>query len=187
MTRNLIFLTLIFAAPNWGHSASDLNHQKVDDRRPTWTSYRSGAYQQETLVFYGVGKAKDIPNKALLRLTAYNRARTNLAHVVEIFVAKIMNAYMTALEQKKSGVSMEEQHVGPMLRSMLDAADLKNIQPDRFWIDPADNTGHALTSLKLEDYLKRLATEKEFTPEFHSFVLNHAEQIFLEMTRNKRN
>jgi hypothetical protein len=182
-TRNLIFLALILAAPNWGHSASKLKHQKVDDQRPTWTSYRSGTYQQETLVFYGVGKAKDIPNKALLRLTAYNRARTNLVHVVEIFVAKIMKAYMTALEQKKPGVSMEEQLVGPMLRSMLDTAGLKNIQPDRFWIDPADKTGYALASLKLEDYLKRFAAKKEFTPEFHSYVLNHAEQIFLEMTK----
>ena len=100
---------------------------------------------------------------------------------MEIFVGKIVNAYMTALEQKKSGVSI--QPVGPMLKSLLDVADLKNIQPDRFWIDPANNTGYALVSLKLEDYLKRFAVEKEFTPEFHSFVLNHAKQIFLEMTK----
>jgi hypothetical protein len=175
--RNLIFIAIIFAAPNWGHSASELKHQNLDNPRPTWTSYRSGA----NLVFYGVGKAKNIPNKALMRLTTYNRARTNLARVMEIFVGKIINAYMTELEQKKSGVSMEKFHVGPVIRSMLDAADLKNIQPDRFWIDPANNTGHALINLKLEDYLK--GVEKEFTPEFYSFVLNHAEQIFLEMTK----
>jgi len=175
--RNLIFLAIIFAAPNGCHSASELKDQNLDNPRPTWTSYCSGA----TLAFYGVGKAKDIPNKAMMKMTTYNRARTNLAHVMEIFVGKIVNAYMTALEQKKSGVSI--QPVGPMLKSLLDVSDLKNIQPDRFWIDPANNTGYALVSLKLEDYLKRFAVEKKFTPEFLSFVLNHAEQIFLEMTK----
>jgi hypothetical protein len=175
--RNLIFLAIIFAAPNGCHSASELKDQNLDNPRPTWTSYCSGA----TLTFYGVGKAKDIPNKSLMHITTYNRARANLAHVMESFVGKIINAYMTTVEQKKSGVSI--QHVGPVLRSMLDVADLKNIQPDRFWIDPANNTGYALVSLKLEDYLKRFALEKEFTPEFHSFVLNHAKQIFLEMTK----
>lgn len=175
--RNLIFLAIIFAATNCGHSASELKHQNLDNPRPTWTSYCSGA----TLVFYGVGKAKDISNKALMRMTTYHRARTNLAHVMESFVGMTVNAYMTELKQNKSDVSMEELLLGYRLKSMLDAADLKNIQPDRFWIDPENNTGHALINLRLEDYLKR--AEKKFTPEFYSFILNHAEQIFLEMTK----
>ena len=175
--RNLIFLAIIFAATNCGHSASELKHQNLDNPRPSWTSYCSGA----TLVFYGVGKAKDISNKALMQGITYNRARTNLADVMGIFVAMTVNAYITELKQNKSAVSMEMLPIGSMLKSMMAVADLKNIQPDRFWIDPENNTGHALINLRLEDYLKR--AEKKFTPEFYSFILNHAEQIFLEMTK----
>ena len=175
--RNLIFLAIIFAAPNGCHSASELKHQNLDNPRPAWTSYCSGA----TLVFYGVGKAKDISNKALMHMTAYNRAHRNLAHVMESFVGRIFNAYMTEVEQKKSPAF--QYSMPDVLRRLMDFADLKNIQPDRFWIDPANNTGYALVSLKLEDYLKRFAVEKKFNPEFLSFVLNHAEQIFLEMTK----
>lgn len=180
-TQQLIFIIILFALFNCSHPVTDQKLQKLDDGRPTWTSYRSGAYKQETLVFYGVGTAKDIPNKVLLRITSSNRAEANLVHVLEIFIGKIRNAYMTALEQKKNGASVKWQHVGPIFRNMLNVVDRKKIQQELFWIDPSDGTGYALASFKLEDFLKRFATKQEFSSEFQTFVIKHAEQIFLEM------
>jgi hypothetical protein len=184
MKANIILVILLvgLVLSNSSPSTAERKPPLTDEQRPFWISYSSGAYQAETLLFYGVGTAKEITNKALLKQAAYNRARSNLYQVIQTFVAMLMNSYVKEMEQKKRDFSMEEQHIGLLLKSMINVADLKNIRQGSYWIDQANNTGYALVSFTLEEYVKRLAAAKELSPELRSFVLDHAKQIFLELT-----
>ena len=76
---------------------------------PAWTYKGSGAFDDEKKgkVFYGVGIASGIKNKALLFNTADNRARAEVAKVLETYVASLAKDYMASTTAGDMSASSE--------------------------------------------------------------------------------
>ncbi len=100
--------------------------QAVEAGLPAWTSRGSVAVETDgKRVFYGVGAASGIKNPALLRQTADNRARNELAKVFETFSASLMkdyansdgeqsveNAVKTFTSMSLEGVQVVDRYIG---------------------------------------------------------------------------
>lgn len=79
----------------------------------------SGAFDDAETgkVFYGVGIASGINNKALARSAADDRARAEIAKTLEIYVAVLAKDYMASTTAGDMSVSTEEQHVEQALKT----------------------------------------------------------------------
>jgi len=78
----------------------------------------SGAFDVDKgKVFYGVGIASGIRNQALLRSTADNGARAEVAKILETYVAVLAKDYMASTTAGDMKASSEEQHVEMALKT----------------------------------------------------------------------
>ena len=79
---------------------------------PGWVSRGSASVTSgKRRVFYGVGAAGGIRNPALLRSTADNRARAELAKVFEVFSASLMKDYMDSSGTQNVQQAVKKHHV----------------------------------------------------------------------------
>ena len=123
---------------------------------PEWVMKGSGAFDVEKgKVFYGVGVASGIKNKALLRQTADNRARAEIAKTLETYVASLTKDYMASTTAGDMSKSSEEQHVETALKTFTQTTLRGTAIVDR-WVDPADGSMYALCELDLVSYTEAL-------------------------------
>jgi hypothetical protein len=124
------------------------------DGKPGWIMRGNVAMTLEDgrRVFYGVGAASGIKNIALLRSTADNRGRNELAKVFEVFSASLMKDYM-----RSSTGGGDEQVVENAVKTAV-SASLKGTEVvDRY--AEADGTLYALAALDLKVLKEVLAAE----------------------------
>ncbi len=148
---------------------------------PQWVMKGSGAFDIEKgKVFYGVGAASGIKNKALLRQTADNRARAEIAKTMEIYVASLSKDYMASTTAGDLSESSEEQHVETALKSFTKATLHGATIVDR-WMDPADGTMYALCELDMFSFKEALDKHKELDKKVRDYVRDNAERMHGEL------
>ncbi|MEK7703647.1 MAG: LPP20 family lipoprotein, partial [Myxococcota bacterium] len=107
---------------------------------PAWAERGSAAVQgPQGRVFYGVGTASGIKNPALLRTTADNRGRAEIAKLFEVFSASLMKDYMDS-----TGDQQVEQAIKTMSSMSLEGVEVI----DRYI--GGDGTLYALAALRFE-------------------------------------
>jgi hypothetical protein len=154
---------------------------------PDWVLKGSGAFDDEgSKVFYGVGAASGIKNKALLRQTSDDRARAEIAKTIEIYVANLTKDYMASTTAGDMSKSSEEQHVETALKTFTKATLHGAIIVDR-WQDPADMTLYSLCKLDLLAFKETLNDYRELDEEVRDFVRDNAERLHDEMEEMERN
>lgn len=92
---------------------------------PSWYQLQSGLYETaEGKVFYGIGQAGGVQSLTLLRATADNHARKELARVLENYVSELAHAAASTSVQSWEALSGEErqQILGMLVRSCLQKA-----------------------------------------------------------------
>jgi hypothetical protein len=154
---------------------------------PEWVMKGSGAFDVDgTKVFYGVGAASGIKNKALLRQTADNRARAEIARTMEVYVASLTKDYMASTTAGDMSQSSEEQHVETALKTFTKAT-LHGAQIVDRWMDPADGSMYSLCELDLLAFKEALDNYKELDAKVRDFVRDNAERMHdeLEEMENK--
>ncbi len=118
---------------------------------PAWVSRGSAAFNNSgARAFYGVGSASGIKNPALLRSTADNRARAELAKVFEVFSASLMKDYASS-----SGEQGVEQAVKTFTGMTLEGVEIR----DRYIA--GDGTIYALAVLDLESVVPAVKKAKQ--------------------------
>jgi hypothetical protein len=148
---------------------------------PEWVYKGSGAFDVEKgKVFYGVGIASGINNKALLVSTAQNRARAEIAKVMETYVAVLAKDYMASTTAGDMSSSSEEQHVEQALKTfskttLHGAAIVDN------WQDPSDGTFYSLAELDLFAFKDAIDDYKELDSKVRDFVRDNAEKMHGEL------
>jgi len=148
---------------------------------PAWVMKGSGAFDVEKgKVFYGVGSAAGIKNKALLRQTAQNRARAEIAKTMETYVATLAKDYMASTTAGDMSESSEEQHVETALRT-FSKATLHGAEIVEMWMDPSDGSMYALCELNLFSFKDALEKHKELDKEVRDYVRDNAEKLHGEM------
>lgn len=107
---------------------------------PAWVARGSqSTVQGDARVFYGVGSASNIKNPALLRVTADDRARAEIARVITSFSSSLMHDTMDS-----SGQQNVDQAINTVAKSSLQGVQIV----DRYV--SADGTVYALAALDLE-------------------------------------
>jgi len=148
---------------------------------PQWVMKGSGAFDVDgSKVFYGVGVASGIKNKALLRQTSDNRARAEIARTLEVYVASLSKDYMASTTAGDMSESSEEQHVESALKTFTKSTLHGATIVDR-WMDPSDGSMYSLCELDLISFKDALDNYKELDEKVRDFVRDNAEQMHDEL------
>ena len=145
--------------------------------RPAWVDKGSGAFDvDKAKIFYGVGVASGIKNVALLRSTADNRARAEVAKILETYVAVLAKDYMASTTAGDMSASSEEQHVEQALKTFSKTTLHGARIIDRFK-DPADGSMYALCEMDLFAFKDALDKHKELDAKVRDYVRKNAEKM----------
>ena len=157
---------------------------KLDEpEMPQWVYKGSGAFEGDKgKVFYGVGIASGISNKALLFSTADNRARAEVAKTLETYVAVLAKDYMASTTAGDMSASSEEQHVEQALKT-FSKTTLHGATIIDHWQDPADNTMYSLCQLDLMALKEALDDYKELDSKVRDYVRENAEKMHGELEK----
>lgn len=148
---------------------------------PEWIYKGSGAFDVEKgKVFYGVGVASGIKNKALLISTADNRARAEIAKTLETYVAVLAKDYMASTTAGDFSASSEEQHVEQALKT-FSKTTLHGATIVDHWQDPEDKTMYALCELDMFTFKEALDNYKELDAQVRDYVRKNAEKMHGEL------
>ncbi|MDY6791577.1 MAG: hypothetical protein SWH54_09935 [Thermodesulfobacteriota bacterium] len=148
---------------------------------PAWVMKGSGAFDvAKGKVFYGVGAASGIRNKALLRQTSDNRARAEIAKTMETYVATLAKDYMASTTAGDMSKSSEEQHVETALKTFSKTTLHGATIVDR-WMDASDGTMYSLCELDLFSFKDALEKSKELDKQVQDYVRDNAEKLHGEM------
>ena len=156
--------------------------------RPAWVDKGSGAFDVDKgKIFYGVGVASGIKNVALMRSTADNRARAEVAKILETYVAVLAKDYMASTTAGDMSASSEEQHVEQALKTFSKTTLHGARIIDRFK-DPADGALYSLCELDLFAFKSALDEHKELDEKVRDYVRQNAEKLHgqLEEMEQKR-
>jgi hypothetical protein len=115
-------------------------------------------------IFYGMGMAGGIKNPSLLRMTADNRARAEVAKQFEVFTASLMKDYMDS-----TGAQQVEQAIKTLTKKSLKGSEIVDRYIDK------DGTMYALAQVDL----KRVETVIKQAEEMGA-VKSHADDGSLE-------
>lgn len=136
-----------------------------DNGLPGWVNRGSAAMIGETSrIFYGMGMAGGIKNPALLRTTADNRARAEVAKQFEVFTASLMKDYMDS-----SGGQQVEQAIKTLTKMSLKGCEVVDRYIDK------DGTLYALAQVDLARVESVIKQAEEL-----GAVRNHTEAVGLE-------
>jgi hypothetical protein len=148
---------------------------------PTWVMKGSGAFDVDgSKVFYGVGVASGIRNKALLRQTSDNRARAEIAKTMEVYVASLSKDYMASTTAGDMSKSSEEQHVESALKTFTKSTLHGATIVDR-WMDPSDGSMYSLCELDLISFKDALDNFKELDEKVRDYVRDNADKMHEEL------
>lgn len=154
---------------------------------PAWVMKGSGAFDvQKGKVFYGVGIASGIKNKAHLRQTADNRARAEIAKTMETYVATLSKDYMASTTAGDMSKSSEEQHVETALKT-FSKTTLHGAEIVDRWMDPSDGSMYSLCELDLFSFKDALDKSKELDKQVQDYVRDNAEKLHGEMEELENN
>lgn len=148
---------------------------------PDWVLKGSGAFDVDRgKVFFGVGAASGIKNKALALTTADNRARAEIAKTIEVYVAVLAKDYMASTTAGDMSASAEEQHVEQALKT-FSKATLHGATIVNRWIDPEDGTIYSLCELDILAFKDMLDNYKELDSKVKDYVRENAEKLHSEL------
>ena len=144
---------------------------------PAWVNKGSGAFDVEKgKVFYGVGVASGIRNRALQISTADNRAWAEIAKILETYVAVLAKDHMASTTAGDMKASSEEQHVEQALKT-FSKATLHGARIIDHWRDPADGSLFSLCELDLFAFKDTLNEYKELDAKVRDYVRENAEKL----------
>jgi hypothetical protein len=151
------------------------------DQGPEWVWKGSGAFDDESgKVFYGVGSAQGIKNRALLRTTADNRSRAEVAKVLESYVAVLAKDYMASTTAGDMSATSEEQHVEQALKTFSQTT-LHGATIVDHWRDPEDGTLFALCKMDLLAFKDALDDYEELDEKVRDYVRSNADKLHTEL------
>jgi hypothetical protein len=149
---------------------------------PEWVNKGSGAFKDggSGAVFYGVGMASGIRNRALAVSAADDRARAEIAKIMNTYVAVLGKSYMASTTAGDMSKSSEEQHVQQTLKTFAKFT-LNGTQIVDHYKDPSDGTMFSLCKLDLAGVKKSLEDAKDLDGKVRDYVRTNAEKAFDEM------
>lgn len=147
--------------------------------RPEWVDKGSGAFDGDR-AFYAVGSAFGIQNPSLLRSTADNRARAELAKIFKTYTASLMKDYQASTMAGDPNETSEEQHVENTFKTFT-KAELSGAMIVDHWKDPETGEYFSLVRMDLDVFEDYLNKAKELSEAVRARVIEHAEKAFADL------
>jgi hypothetical protein len=182
-TKQLLVLCVILMMGLFLMAGCSSTPKSAFSQGPEWCYKGSGAFDVEKgKVFYGVGIASGIKNKALLVSTADNRARAEVAKTLETYVAVLSKDYMASTTAGDMSASSEEQHVEQALKT-FSKTTLHGATIVDHWQDPQDMTMYSLCELDMFAFKEALDNYKELDSKVRDYVRDNAEKMHGELEK----
>ncbi len=188
--RRRIALLLLVIASVWllaacGGIKADTPIQEMK-KAPDWVVHGGGAIDTDnTKTFYGVGSATGIRNMSLLRTTADNRARNDLAKVIQFYSASLMKDYMSSTIADDPNVTSEEQHVEQAIKTVT-SQTLSGVQIVDHWQNPATMEMFALAKIDLDAFKDNLEKVKQLDGRVKDYIKQNADRLHDDLERQSK-
>lgn len=181
----LVFMVLVFGAVSLVGCAGKEKEAKFvpfqDLKAPEWVKKGSGAFEDKKGdVFYGVGSAQGIKNFPLLRVTADDRARNEVAKVFEFYTASLAKDYMASTTVGDMEVTAEEQHVEAVIKTVT-ATTLSGVEIMEHWQNPATGELFSLAKLDLKAFEDLTQKSDELNENVKNYVRDNAKRLHDEL------
>ena len=160
-------------------TAKVVETKPIAAQAPEWVNKGSGAFKDATGgdIFYGVGMASGIRNRALAVTAADDRARAEIAKVMNTYVATLTKSYMASTTAGDMNKSSEEQHVQSTMKTFAQFTLHGAVIIDHFR-DDSDGTLFSLCKLDLKAVKQSLDDAKELDGKVRDYVRANAEKAF---------
>ncbi|OGR85322.1 MAG: hypothetical protein A3J74_05315 [Elusimicrobia bacterium RIFCSPHIGHO2_02_FULL_57_9] len=150
----------------------------IAEKAPEWVNKGNGAFKDgDGAVFYGVGIAQGIRNRSLAVTASDDRARGEIAKIMNSYVAVLTKDYMASTTAGDMSKSSEEQHITQTLKNFAQFTLHGAVIVDH-WKDPADGTMFALCKLDMAAVKRTLEESKELDAKMRDYVRANAEKAF---------
>ncbi len=154
-------------------------------KAPEWVKKGSGAFGKEKgQFFYGVGSATGIKNNSLLRTTAENRARNEVAKVFQTYTASLMKDYMASTTAGEMNVTSEEQHVEQAIKTVT-SMTLSGVEIIDYWQNTSTGEFYALARLDLVAFKENLEGSKELNTKVRDYIRENAGKLHEQLEREE--
>ena len=184
LTKLLLGLSLIAFAPACSSTQAE-NPNRVPAHLkglnfPAWVLKGSGASgKEQEKVFVGGGSVTCVRNHSLARTAAENRARSEVAKVLEVYSASMMKDYMASTTAGDMSASSEEQHIESTIKTVAKET-MSGVQIVDHWYHP-DGTVYARAELDLNSFTNNLDKMKELNTKVRDYVRKNAERSFMDL------
>jgi hypothetical protein len=154
----------------------------IANNAPEWVNKGSGAFKNSKgeAVFYGVGIAQGISNRALQVTAADDRGRAEITKIMNSYIVVLNKDYMASITNGELNKSSEEQMVSQTLKNFAKFT-LHGATPVDHWKDPADGTMFALVKLDMASVQKSIDESKELDGKLRDYVKDNADKAFSEL------
>ncbi len=144
------------------------------DTQPAWHVRTSGAHLISSgAVFYGIGVAEGSGPPTLMRATADNRARQEMARVLDRYIALLMEESARAARRPREE---REQIAGRLLQNSLQRAVISD-----HWSDGAGQQRFALSELPLETFKQVIMQDGGLAPAFRAELVSSADAVHAKL------
>lgn len=149
---------------------------------PEWVNKGSGAFKDSAgkPVFYGVGIAQGVRNRALAVTAADDRGRADITKIMNSYVTVLTKDYMASITAGDLSKSSEEQMVSQAMKNFAKFS-LHGAVPVDHWKDPTDGTLFALVKLDMSSIQQSLNESKDLDAKVRDYVKSNAEKAFDEL------
>lgn len=148
--------------------------------RPSWHRLESGVYKMtEGGTFYGIGRASGVQNLTLLRATADNHARKELAGVMQRFVTELARSANLGSDPGWTALTAEEQRqaLGILVHNALQQAVISD-----HWSDSQQPRLLALCRLDLAAFKQVLSDTAALDKDARAAMLAEADTVHARLS-----
>ncbi len=182
----MIYLSMILLIVTAGCAGTPKGPTPIQElKAPAWVIKGSGAFSGgKDKVFYGVGSSSGIRNPSLLRTTADNRARNEMAKIFETYTASLMKDYAASTTAGDFSKTSEEQHVEQAIKTVV-STTLNGVEIIDHWQNPENMDLYSLARLDLESFKDNLDKMKELNAKVRDYVRGNAEKLHEQLEKEE--
>lgn len=148
---------------------------------PSWHQLESGCYDtMEGRFFYGIGQAGGVRNRTLLRAAADNRAREELAGVLEQYILELARSVPGKTDSDWAMLAFEERR---QILGMIVHGAMQHALIFEHWNEPLQGGMLSLCRLSLSDFKSVLSASGVLNESMRSAMVSGAESVYARLAR----
>ncbi|MDD2806682.1 MAG: hypothetical protein PHV33_14115 [Elusimicrobiales bacterium] len=147
---------------------------------PMWAKQLAASFNDGYL--YGVGVVTDISDKSLAVDTADQRARENIAKMINVKLDSVHKDF--SMSNKVGATQIPTQDVGRKQGGKTEM-NLSGAIPIEHWFDPVDGSVYSLVKLDTAAVKAALNTARESDPQFQKYITENSKRLISELASEK--